>query len=380
MAVSAAPRPGARLEGFSRDIGAAFPAWLAARGLVAAAIAVAHEILARGYRPPIPVNHHHPALLDWDADWYRRIAVRGYAALPRPSLRFFPLWPLLARWAGRLPGQRVDLALIALASALALVFGALVHRLALTETGDPGLARRATWLAALAPPAFVLVMGYSESLALCLSAAGFLAVRRRRWGWAALAGLLAGLCRPVGALLCIPIAIEAVRARRSGPGGGPVPRTAAVLSPLAGTGIYLGWVWHRFGDAMLPFREQQAGGLRGHLQDPVHTVLVAASHVARADFGRQWHYPWVLAGLALALLTAYRLPASYSAYSAAIVLSAISSQHLGSLERYLYAAFPVAIALAAVLRRERWWYVAAGLAAAAFTGYAVAAFSGAYVP
>jgi hypothetical protein len=131
---------------------------------------------------------------------------------------------------------------------------------------------------------------------------------------------------------------------------------------------------------MLPFREQQAGGLRGHLRNPARTVLVAMSHLARADFGRQWHYPWVVAGLALLVVVAYRLPASYSAYTAAVVLSAISTQHLGSLERYLYGAFPIVIGLAAVVRRQRSWYLAAGVAALAFTGYAVAAFSGAYVP
>ena len=56
----------------------------------------------------------------------------------------------------------------------------------------------AAWLTALAPPAFVLVMGYSEPLFLCLVVAAFLWMRQGRWWSVAGAGFLAGLTRPVG--------------------------------------------------------------------------------------------------------------------------------------------------------------------------------------
>jgi hypothetical protein len=386
MTSSVAGRPGVRLPVLYRHVVAALPAWFVARVVVIGVIPLAHQVLGHGYRPPIPVNHHHPALLDWDADWYRRIARHGYAPLPRSALRFFPLWPLVARGTGQLFAGRMDWALIVLANALALVFGALIHSLTLAETGNARTARRATWLAALAPPAFVLVMGYSEALALCLSVAGFMALRRRRWWWAAAAGLLSGLCRPVGLLLAVPAAVEAGRGlrgrRRLDPAGGAelVRRGAAVVAPLAGAGLYLAWSWARFGDALLPFHAQQTARLRGHVQNPVRTLVEAVGHLARGDLGRQLHLPWVLAGVAFVVLVAYRLPASYTAYTGAIVIVAISAQHIGSLERYLYGAFPAVIAAAAGLRSEGAWRAAVIASAAGLAGYALAAFVGAYVP
>lgn len=386
MTSSVASRPGLRLTGLYRHVVAALPAWAMARIIVIGVIPVAHQVLGHGYRPPIAINHHHPVLLDWDADWYRRIARSGYAPLPRSALRFFPLWPLVARWTGQLFAGRVEWALIVLANALALVFGALIHALTLAETGNVRTARRAAWLAALAPPAFVLVMGYSEALALCLSVAAFIGLRRQRWWWAAAAGLLCGLCRPVGLLLSIPAAVEACRGLRgrrrlNGAGVGELaPRWAAVVAPLAGAGLYLAWSWARFDDALLPFHQQQAARLRGHVQNPMRTLAEAVGHLARGDLGRQLHLPWVLAGVVFVVLVAYRLPASYTAYTGAIVIAAISAQHLGSLERYLYGGFPIVIAAAAGLRRETAWRAAVVASAAGLAGYALAAFVGAYVP
>lgn len=384
MTSSVASRPGVRLKRVSRHVAAALPAWVVARIIVAGVIPVAHQVLAHGYRPPIALNHHHPVLLDWDADWYRRIARDGYASVPRAALRFFPLWPLAARGARPLFAARIDWALIGLANALALAFGALIHALTLAETGDARVARRAAWLAALVPPAFVLVMGYSEALALCLGVAAFMGLRGRRWWWAAAAGLLSGLCRPVGLLLSVPAAIEAWRdlgGRWRGVGvAGLARRGAAVLAPVAGAGLYLAWSWRRFGDPLLPFHEQQAARLRGRVQDPVRTVAAAMSHVVRGDLGRQLHLPWVLAGVAFVVLVGYRLPASYTAYTGAIVIAAISAQHLGSLERYLFGAFPIVMAAATCLRRETAWRATISLSVAGLAGYALAAFIGAYVP
>ena len=123
----------------------------------------------------------------------------------------------------------VTLLIVANASALAL--GALLHRLVIVETGDRALARRAAWLIALVPPAVVLVMGYAEATAIALAVAAFLALRTRRWEWAAAAGLLAGLARPLGVLLVVPAALEAARgwsgvSRRDG-----ISRVSAVVAP-----------------------------------------------------------------------------------------------------------------------------------------------------
>ena len=101
-------------------------------------------------------------------------------------------------------------------------------------------ARRAVWLLALAPPAFVLVMGYTEALAGLLAVITFYGLRSGRWWLAAVAGLLSGLCRPPGALLVVPALIEIWRTRAQ---PGPwVPRLAALVAPLAGAVAYLSYI------------------------------------------------------------------------------------------------------------------------------------------
>src|SRR5437763_4877392 len=114
-------------ERFWVDRRVSFPGWLVARVIVLAAVPAARYVLRRGFRPPIPVVRAHTGLMAWDADWYRRIAVSGYAALPRSALRFFPLYPLVGRVVAVPLGGHADWALLAVANVLALVLGCLVH-------------------------------------------------------------------------------------------------------------------------------------------------------------------------------------------------------------------------------------------------------------
>ena len=375
----AAARSSSPVSNARPDLAAALPGWIVARVIVVAATIIGRVVLRRGFHPPINVVLAHTGLMSWDADWYRRIATHGYAALPQRALRFFPLYPLLGRVFSVVFGGRADWALLCLSNVLALVLGALIHRLVLRERGDVKLARRAAWLVALAPPAFVLVMGYSEALFLCLTIVAVMAMRQGRWEWAAAAGLLAGLTRPVGLLLAVPAAFEAMRALRSRRGSGVAP-IAAVLAPFAGTGLFCAWVGLRFGSVLLPFEVQEIPGLRGQTQSPLVTIVKAASGVVTGQFGRQLHYPWVLVAVALAVVVLFRWPSSFGAYAAVTVLAAAAAQNLGSFERYAYGAFPILLAgatLTASKRVERVVFVASG---ALMGAYAVAAFIGAYVP
>ena len=90
------------------------------------------------------------------------------------------------------------------------------------DLGDAGLARRSVWLLALAPPAYSLVLGYADAALLLCSVVTVLAARTGRWWWAAAAGLVAGLVRPVGVLLVVPVVIEVWRSCRGDAPGAPV--------------------------------------------------------------------------------------------------------------------------------------------------------------
>ncbi|MBI1256131.1 MAG: hypothetical protein GC204_01550 [Chloroflexi bacterium] len=141
----------------------------------------------------------------WDAVHYLDLAVNGYRAdNPGPTV-FGVLTPFSIRALDAvLPGS-VDLA--------AMVFETLAFGLALTLTfkvgehyyGDAELGRWALVVTALLPLSYFFEAPLSESIYLAMTLGVFYFGARRRWGWAAICGLLATLARSQGVLL-LPIA------------------------------------------------------------------------------------------------------------------------------------------------------------------------------
>ena len=172
------------------------------------------HVLRVGSPRPLPVQAR-MGLLGWDAAWYRAIAHSGYGGVAKVGLRFFPLFPMLARAVSWLPAVSPGLAVLLVANVSALAVGVLIYDLALSEKHDPALARRAVWIVYLAPTAFVLVMGYAEATFMTAAIVALLALRSRRWLVAAAAGVVAGLTRPVGLLLVVPAVVEVYRARNA---------------------------------------------------------------------------------------------------------------------------------------------------------------------
>jgi hypothetical protein len=364
---------------YLRDEGllAALPAWAFAR--VAVAIGAATAVIACDeLRPAGRTIQIHQGLFAWDAAFYRDIADKGYGHMAQEALRFFPLLPLLSRLLGVL--GHVGPALIVIVQVAALAAGVLIHRLTLFETGDRPTARRAAWLLALLPPASILVLGYAEALFLAFAIGYFLAVRQGRWWVAAALGLLAGLSRPTGMTLALPGLIEAARHVRLARWPGWVTRAAAVAAPVAGGLVYLLWVGHVYGDWKLPIRLQNSPDLRGGYANPFDTVWHGVRVLAHGSLGEGLHVPWVAIFLVLLVVVFRTLPVSYGAWTAVLLVSALTGHTLGSFERYGLSAFPLVIALALVSRQqlvEKGLLLACGAGLTAFT---TLTFLGAFVP
>lgn len=361
---------------------AVLPGWITARLLVGGALALS-RFLVDELHPAAAgaAARAHQGLLAWDASWYARIAEHGYAPLPDESIRFFPLIPVLTRGLADVTPFDERAALVVVANASALALGLLLYRLVRLETGDAALARRSVWLVALAPPAYVFVMGYTEATASVLAVATFLALRTRRWGWAALAGALAGLARPVGVLLVVPAAIEAARSWRAVRPRERFRRLVALVAPAAGAGVYLGWVQLHFGDWLLPLRIQRRHNLRGSFANPITTL----DHATRGlldghEVGTGLHVPWAVLLAVGVVISLRRWPLSYGAFAAAMLAAGISSSNLDSLERYALSAFPFVLVAAGLLRREWLERGVLVLSGGAMVGYAVLVFLSAAVP
>lgn len=325
----------------------------------------------------------HAGLLGWDAHWYELIARVGYGGAGRQSLRFFPLLPLTARGLALLPGVSTGLALLVVSNAAALVAMALLHRLVLLETHNDSSARRAPWLLALFPAAFVLVMGYAESLLLVAALAAFLCLRTERFAWAGVAGVFAGACRPVGLLLVVPACVEGLRRWRgiSKPPRGWTTRVAAVLGAPVGTAVYLIWSKAHDGSFLLPFREQVSSANRGAVADPVTTISHDLSDLAHGShLGTALHAPWAVIFVLLAVLLWRRWPASYGAYATATLVVALTAPNLTSFERYGLGCFPFLLAITTLTERQAVRWAVLSVSGALLAVYALLAFLGVYVP
>jgi hypothetical protein len=381
--------------GTASQLGSA-PAWRAAREstraallpfLVSRAIVLGALLIARflvtqvGIRSRNAIVTAHAGLLSWDANWYRRIAATGYGRAGRSSVRFFPLYPLLARVVSWFPGVGTDAGLLLVSNLAALGAFALIHRLVIVETNDGETASRAAWWLALFPAAFVLAMGYADSLLLVASLAMFLALRTRHFAAAAAAGLLAGACRPVGILLALPALIEASRAWRAAPKRQWWSRAASVVAAPIATMCYLAWSKVHDGSFLLPITAQVSSKNRGGIADPFVTIAHDAGDLVHGHhLGTALHAPWAVVFVALAIVLFRRWPSSYGAYAAITLAITLTAPNLTSFERYGLGCFPFALAVTSLTKRREVCWSALTLSGAMLAGYALLAFLGTYVP
>lgn len=367
----------------ARSVLVALVPWVVARVVVLGALAFARALVRDGrVHGALAHGAARSGLLAWDASWYERIAAGGYGTLPRGAYRFFPLLPLLTRGLADATGLAVGTCLLLVANLASLLAAAALVTLVRRDTGDDGTARVAAWVLALAPPSFVLVMGYAESLLLLGATAAFLAAREGRFWWAVPAGILAGLSRPSGVLLALPLAVEAWRGGGARHLEGLPARVAAVLSAPVGAAAYLAYVGTATGNPLLPLSVQLESRHRGGFADPLVTLgrdvadLAGGQHLGTAS-----HLFWVLLFLGLAVVAFRRLPASYGVYAAATLAVGVSAPNLSSFERYgLGCLALVAAGALALPRRRRWRVVVLASSAALLFAYATLAFVGRYVP
>ena len=315
----------------------------------------------------------------WDTDFYNQIATTGYRWDPTVFLHqnvvFFPLYPLLMRWGGALLGGHPLLAgtLISLAAFAGAI--ALLYRLAVLELGEER-AWPVILLLSTYPFALFYSAVYTESLFLLLAVGAFYAMRRRYLMWAALSGLAAGLTRPNGFWLALPLLWMAVTPSEASSSEETGPREwwrqprrlaaiAVALAPLAGAGIFSAYLALRFGDALGWVHGQAAWGMpllgRGPAPDPVRTaedlrlkvseVMVYVGDVAAFFFAAAAIIP-----------VSRRIGVAYGLWIAANIVPPVAAHLFISVGRFTAVLFPIFFWLALVVPEARLTRVAVAFA------------------
>ncbi|MGH9269159.1 MAG: hypothetical protein ACRD0D_13425, partial [Acidimicrobiales bacterium] len=151
--------------------------------------------------------------------------------------------------------------------------------------------------------------------------------------------------------------------------------------PAAGCAAYLAWNHRAFGAALGPFTIQQRGNFRGEVANPLSVLWSALG--GAFDWSRHAngpHLPWVVVAIVVVAVAARRWPLPYGAFAIATLAVALSTERLGSFERYTLTTVPVALALATIARAPARQRALFGAGVAGVTLYSTLSLVGGYVP
>ena len=307
-------------------------------------------------------------LARWDTFWYHSIATAGYhrdpTAFHHENVVFFPLYPLLMRWGAHVTGGSSLVAglIVSLASFTAAM--AVLYRLAAEDLGEEQAAAAIVLLATY-PFALFYSAVYTESLFLFLTAGAFYAMRRDRLFLVGLLGLAAGLARPNGFWLSVPLVLlvatsadRSLRARR-------VRAIAAALMPVVGTAIFSIYLHVRVGDGLAWVHGQAAWGIQTLLRAGAHDdpPFARATSAVFTDVLR-WAFDFAaFAGAVWALKPIFRrFGPAYAAWVALGIFPPVTTHLFMSQGRFTATLFPLFFWLATVVPRTKLWRVAGGFA------------------
>jgi hypothetical protein len=221
------PRPSilARLDAWRRmaaeqeALGAAWPIALSTRTAVFLVGFLAVGLVGYRHDVPVPWRVYENEFLNlparWDTGWYMDVATDGYKWMPARStvqqnIAFFPMYPMLMRYGSLFLGR--ELMWTGVLISWVSFFCALVYLYRLArERFDAERALAGIALLATYPFALFFSTAYTESLFLLALVGAFYHFERGELWQTACWAIVAGLSRPNGCLLAVPLALIAVR-------------------------------------------------------------------------------------------------------------------------------------------------------------------------
>lgn len=299
----------------------------------------------------------------WDSEYYLDVAQHGYSTRPG-LLNMFPLYPLLIAGFAVLLGHDYVLAGVVVSSLATFIALVYLFKLTAWELGEEAASRAVLYMAVY-PAALFLLAVYTESLFLAVTVATFYYARRGRWAMAGLAAFLAGLTRPNGVVLLVPLAYEVWRQAEGSPRRLNVSHgIAAAATPLALAlwALYLAWSGYDPLEALVFSRAQPPFERVASM--PWVTLAAAMQHLGSSGLSplaRAVNTTDYLAAVALiqaSVVAWWRLPRAYAIYLTTSTLLALSSTvpnwPLQSMLRYSLSAFPVFFLLAQLGANSHW--------------------------
>lgn len=292
-------------------------------------------------------------LTSWDGLWYMGIVRSGYPRSIPPNVTyhvdearaaFFPLFPLMARWADWVFPGGDTVAALALNTLLGFVAIVLIGVLARRLYGEP-VARMSIVLVALFPGSFVLSFAYSEALMLVLAAGCLLMLVDREWVAAGVLAAFATATRPNAMALIVACGVAAwfaIRDRRDWRA-----LIAVALAPV-GFIVFQVWLAQHTGERGAWFRVQREAWGEGASfgWTAVKNTFEAFAHPLTSPTDTITALCVIATILLLVLAWKVRLDWVPLTYSWVVVALMLAPATVTARPRFMFAAFPLLIAAA----------------------------------
>ena len=313
-----------------------------------------------------PLWYHQ--LLQWDSEWYFKIATEGYRFTDDPTIEqtivFYPLYPMLARGLAAISGLTPSDALLLVANVAGFSAVVVLFKLVREEFGDR-LALTTTALLSFFPTSVLLSAGYTEPLELLFIVLFFLALKRKHYVLAAVFAGLAVADRSTGIVL-LPVLLCEMWLNRDQK---PFLRLLlpCVLLATSGLWLFMIYLWSSFGNPLVFSHGQEAF----HQGTSMITRLVAALKLE--PFTRMilndWN-PWgqdswfTLLFIGLIAVGWFRLQVSWALFAMGVFLLpylTLSGGPAGfvSMGRFSLVSFPLFVVMADLGLRAKWLLVGA---------------------
>lgn len=292
-----------------------------------------------------------------DSNSYLGIAENWYVTEgdPRFHIVFLPFFPIVVAAFRFITGDTFAAALTLNALAAA-ASGVMLYKLALMDY-DRETALRAVRYQFLFAGAIFLLAPMTEALFLLLSVSAIYLARKKKPLFAALVAALAAFTRSPGVLLIIPLMIESFSGGREKP---VWQRIACLAIVPLGTAAYLLINYLVTGDALtfMTYQAEHWSQRFGWFWNAAWTQagrLTAAVSEGDTALALSLWVPNIAAffgGLALMTAAAKRVRHSYIVWFTAYFAVTMGVTWLLSAPRYMFSAFPLALALASLVKKQ----------------------------
>ena len=300
----------------------------------------------------------------WDACWYLRIAQYGYEP-GEPGTAFFPLYPALIRLLGTVLFGNLTLAALVVSGVGYVAAMSILHSMVSTDL-DAETAERSILYLSVFPTAFFLFAPFTESIFLALALGAIYAMRTGRYRLAVIAALLAGLTRPQGVLLALPLAWEAlqlVRLHRLGEGHRVATATAfaAAAAPVAGFVTFVAYSELATGLSTFEADRQHWGYANAAPWDVLANAWRWMLDPANAAFANiqamtALHFALIAMFVGLFIVGLRVVPLTYTLYVAPqllVITAGGPTTPLQSASRFMLAMFPIFVVMGRLGRNPK---------------------------